>query len=151
MPVQHQDELLPLLLQLLDLGFQLCVHEFQPLRFLCKNREMWLLSNGERLCLWVGTRPAFACFLSARFPLQEAQNLLLIPPSAPPPHIHRVTDFLQEVSFTPVTLACVTSGINPSHTRGPAKIMSHLSPLAHSTPATVAPCCCSNVPNTLLL
>lgn len=79
MPVQHQDELLPLLLQLFDLGFQLCVHEFQPLRFLCENTESWLLSSGERLCLWVGIRLAFACFLSAQFPLEEAQNLLLMP------------------------------------------------------------------------
>lgn len=29
--VEHQDELLPLQLQLLYLGLQLCVHELQPL------------------------------------------------------------------------------------------------------------------------
>jgi hypothetical protein len=29
--VEHEDELLPLLLQLLDLGLQLSVHELQPL------------------------------------------------------------------------------------------------------------------------
>ena len=39
MPVQHQDELLSLLLELLDLGLQLSVHEFQPLRFLHAKAE----------------------------------------------------------------------------------------------------------------
>lgn len=134
MPVQHQDELLPLLLQLLDLGFQLCVHEFQPLRFLYKNREMWLFKQwGEALPL--GRYKAGTCL----FPVSQVTTAGSTEPAPDSPH-PRVTDFLQVVSLTPVTLACVTSGINPSRTLGPAQIMCHLSPLAHSSPAVAQMC-----------
>lgn len=49
-----------------------------------------------------------------------------------------VTDFRQAVPITSVTLACVTSGMNPVYSLRPAQLLSHFSSLIQLTPAMVA-------------